>query len=142
MSPRRKQPAACRTVPGCLSSNRGRRRAKGTTARPRFTFPANENRPVATRPTATRSRPRNRTTSRGFHLAMPRPPCPSDLPQVPNDLVRHPTGEDDDAADLSEEDRDPVDGRQHDYGALRRLDLQEPDERRLILLLERDDVEH
>jgi hypothetical protein len=40
----------------------------------------------------------SRTTSRAFHLAMPRPPSPSDLPQVPNDLVRHPTREDDDAA--------------------------------------------
>jgi hypothetical protein len=55
---------------------------------------------------------------------MPRLPSPSDLPQVPNDLVRHPTREDDDAADLSEEDRDPVDGRQHDDGTLRCLDLE------------------
>jgi hypothetical protein len=62
---------------------------------------------------------------------MPRPPSPSDLPQVPNDLVRHPTHEDDDAADLSEEDRDPVDGRQHDDGTLRCLDPQQSDERRL-----------
>jgi len=54
---------------------------------------------------------------------MPRPPSPSDLPQVPNDLVRHPTHEDDDAADLSEEDRNPVDGRQHEDDTLRCLAL-------------------
>jgi hypothetical protein len=56
---------------------------------------------------------------------MPRhAPCPSDLPQVPSDLVRHPTCEDDDAADLSEEDRDPVACRQHDDRTLPCLDLE------------------
>ena len=65
---------------------------------------------------------------------MPRPPSSSDLPQVPNDLVRHPTHEDDDAADLSEEDRNPVDGRQHEDETQRCLDLQQPHERRLVLL--------
>jgi hypothetical protein len=56
---------------------------------------------VAAPRTATRPLPRMGRRWRGLSLSDAAPAAPSNLPQVPNDLVRHPTDEDDDAADLS-----------------------------------------